>query len=198
MISTIVKPLSAQSVSLFNPVRMRVASPVIAGTLFALVPFQIWEIVFLLSEQAFKRRELAHKSNGLLCFGPESEVAVRDSGFRFSVALVQAKCCSFFSGGPSYLCSSRVGPGVLSELMNLTSLSPGSRIVMPYPGEPDRVFERILGWSVGDGTCWVSIGGDPWFILEDLGNVAGLFDGTGQSDYPRSVVNLEQNHGCTV
>ena len=29
-------------------------------------------------------------------------------------------------------------------------------------------------------------------ILEDLGNVAGLYDVTGQSDYPRSVVNLEQ------
>ena len=29
-------------------------------------------------------------------------------------------------------------------------------------------------------------------FLEDLGIVAGLFDVTGQSDYPRSVVNLEQ------
>ena len=34
----------------------------------------------------------------------------------------------------------------------------------------------------------MSIGGGS----EDLGNVAGLFDVTGQSDYPRSVVNLEQ------
>ena len=29
-------------------------------------------------------------------------------------------------------------------------------------------------------------------FLEDLGNVAGLCDATGQSDYPRSLVNLEQ------
>ena len=80
----------------------------------------------------------------------------------------------------------------MSELTNLTSLSPGSRIVVSYPCEPDRFFERILGWPVGDGTCWVSIGGRSRFILQDLGNVAGLFDVTGQSDYPRSVVNLEQ------
>ena len=73
----------------------------------------------------------------------------------------------------------------MSEIMNLTSLSPGSRIVVSYPGEPDRFFERILGWPFGDGTCWVGIGGDSRFILEDLGSAAGLFD-------PRSVVNLEQ------
>ena len=29
-------------------------------------------------------------------------------------------------------------------------------------------------------------------MLEDLGNVAGLFDVTGQSDCPRSVFKLEQ------
>ena len=63
---------------------------------------------------------------------------------------------------------------------------------MSYPGEPDRFFERILGWPVGDGTRWVSSGGGSKFLLEDLGNVAGLFDVTGQSDYPRSVVNLDQ------
>ena len=28
---------------------------------------------------------------------------------------------------------------------------------MMYPGELDRLFERILGGPVGDGTCWVSI-----------------------------------------
>ena len=78
-----------------------------------------------------------------------------------------------------------------SELVNLTLLSPGSKIVVLYPGEPDRFFERILGWSVCDGTCWVSSGGDSRFCLEDLGDVAGLFDVTGQSDCPRSVVNLE-------
>ena len=38
----------------------------------------------------------------------------------------------------------------------------------------------------------MSIGGDSRFTLVDLGNVAGMFDVTGQSDYPRSVVNLEQ------
>ena len=33
----------------------------------------------------------------------------------------------------------------------------------------------------------MSIGGDSKFILEDLGNVAGLFDVTGQADYPPRV-----------
>ena len=80
----------------------------------------------------------------------------------------------------------------MSELMNLALVNLGSRIVVSCPGEPDRFFERMLGWPVGDGTCWVSIGGDSRFMLEDLGNVAGLFDVTGQSSYPRSVFNLEQ------
>ena len=47
-----------------------------------------------------------------------------------------------------------------SEHMHLTSLNPGSRIAVSYPGEPDRFFEMILGWSVGDATCWVSTCGD--------------------------------------
>ena len=71
--------------------------------------------------------------------------------------------------------------GYVLELMNLASLNPESRIVLSYPGEPERFFERTLVLPVGDGTCWVTIGGD-----------GGLFDVTGQSDYPRSVVNLEQ------
>ena len=50
-------------------------------------------------------------------------------------------------------------------------------------------FRRV---RLNHTTCWVSIGGDSRFILENLGNVAGLFDVTGQSDYPRSVVYLEQ------
>ena len=53
-------------------------------------------------------------------------------------------------------------------------------------------FCRILGWPVGDGTCWLSIGGDSRLLLEDLGSVAGLYDVTGQSDCPRNVVNLAQ------
>ena len=63
----------------------------------------------------------------------------------------------------------------MSELVNLTSLNPGSRIVVSYPGEPDRFFERSQGWPTGDGTFLASIGGDARFVLEDLGNVAGLF-----------------------
>ena len=98
-----------------------------------------------------------------------------------------------------YRCSSRVEPASLrvrrvakmAELMNPTLLSPGSRIVVSYPGELDRFFERILGRPVGDWTCWVSIGGDSRLILEDLGNVSGLYDITEQSGYPRSVVNVE-------
>ena len=81
---------------------------------------------------------------------------------------------------------------VILRTCALPGLDQEHRIVVSYPGEPDRFFERILGWPVGDGTCWVSIGGDSAFILEDLGNVAGLLDVMGQCDYPRSVVFLEQ------
>ena len=42
----------------------------------------------------------------------------------------------------------------------------------------------------------MSTGGDWRFILEDLGTVAGLFDVTGHSDYPRSVVNFGTDRGC--
>ena len=38
----------------------------------------------------------------------------------------------------------------------------------------------------------MSVGGDSRLISEDLGNVAGMFDVTGESDYPRSVFHLEQ------
>ena len=38
----------------------------------------------------------------------------------------------------------------------------------------------------------MSIGNDSRFILKDVGRVAGLFDVTGRSDYPRSVAYLEQ------
>ena len=42
-----------------------------------------------------------------------------------------------------------------------------------YPGELDRLFERILGGPVGDGTCWVSIGrGDLGSVF--LGSVMSL------------------------
>ena len=64
----------------------------------------------------------------------------------------------------------------MSELVNLTLLSLGFRVVVSYPSEPDPFFERILGLPVGDGTCWVSIGGDSTFIFEDLGNVAVFFN----------------------
>ena len=38
----------------------------------------------------------------------------------------------------------------------------------------------------------MSTGGDSSFVLEDLGKVACLSNVTGQSDYRRWVVNLEQ------
>ena len=60
------------------------------------------------------------------------------------------------------------------NFMNLTSLNPGSQIVVSYPGEPDRFFERILGWPVGEGTCWVSIGGCSRFILGEFGQCCWL------------------------
>ena len=45
----------------------------------------------------------------------------------------------------------------------------------------NRLLERIFGWPVGDGTCWVSVGGDRKFTLGDLGSIVGLCDGAGQS-----------------
>ena len=53
-----------------------------------------------------------------------------------------------------------------------------------------RIF--FLGWPFVDGTCWVSIGEKSRMMLKDLGNVAGLYDVTGQSGYPRSIINVEQ------
>ena len=38
----------------------------------------------------------------------------------------------------------------------------------------------------------MSIGGDSRFIPGGLGNAAGFFDVARQSDYPRSVVSLQQ------
>ena len=49
----------------------------------------------------------------------------------------------------------------------------------------------MLGWPVGDGTCWVGIGDNSMMILEDLGSVAGLYDVTVPSGSPRNVVKLE-------
>ena len=57
----------------------------------------------------------------------------------------------------------------MSELRNLTLLSPGPRIVVSYP--------------CGEEKCWVSF--LWWFKV-------GLCNDTVQSDYPRNVVKLEQ------
>ena len=79
--------------------------------------------------------------------------------------------------------------------MNLTLLSPGSRIVVSYPGEPSRFFERIRCWLVGPlvmGRVGRALAVISKFILKDMGNAAGLSDVTGQSEHPRSVVHLEQ------
>ena len=67
LISTIVKPVSAQSFLLHKPFRMCVALSATAGILSALVPLLpllIKETGFLLSEhrQTSERQELAHKS----------------------------------------------------------------------------------------------------------------------------------------
>ena len=61
---------------------------------------------------------------------------------------------------------------------------------MSYPSEPDRFFERFLCFPVGDGTYWVSIGGDSRLILEVLGRAAALYDVVCLAHYPRRVVNL--------
>ena len=67
----------------------------------------------------------------------------------------------------------------------LTLLSPGSRIVVLYPGERERFFEIMLGWPIGDGTCWVSTGDKSRMNSKELGIVVGLYDVTRQSGYPR-------------
>ena len=63
-VSTIAKLLSAQSVLLRKPVRMRVAVSATTGVLSALAPLLIKEAGVLLSEyrQASQRQEVAHKS----------------------------------------------------------------------------------------------------------------------------------------
>ena len=38
----------------------------------------------------------------------------------------------------------------------------------------------------------MSIGEKSRMMLKDLGNVAGLYDVTGQSGYPGSIINVEQ------
>ena len=67
----------------------------------------------------------------------------------------------------------------MSVLADLTSLRPGSRVVVSYSGEPDRFSEIITGWPVGDGMCWVSIGADylgsSWMPPGD-GDVRALFE----------------------
>ena len=67
-----------------------------------------------------------------------------------------------------------------SELTVLTLLSPGSRTVVSYPGEPDHFFEKVLGWLVGVGTYWVSTGDKSIMNLWDLGNIACLYHVTQQ------------------
>ena len=65
---------------------------------------------------------------------------------------------------------------VRTERQNVAQ--PGSRIVVPYLGETDRVFDRILEWHVGDGTCWVSICGESRLLLK-VGARCCLVDVTG-------------------
>ena len=59
---------------------------------------------------------------------------------------------------------------------DVAQLRMSDRGVVPWRAR--SFFGRILGWPIGDGTCWVSIFGDSGLIIEDLGNVAGLFDDT--------------------
>ena len=66
-----------------------------------------------------------------------------------------------------------------------------------FPSKLNRLFKKFFGWSAEDGTCWVSIGFGPRFILGDLPNIVGLYDSAGQSGYPRNVVNLEQTMDVT-
>ena len=76
MISTIVsKPLSARSVLLCNPARMRVAFSATAVILSALASLLMKETVFLLSEwrQASEQQELAPKCTCPTVDCPEPE-----------------------------------------------------------------------------------------------------------------------------
>ena len=186
--------------------RIPVALSATASIPSALAPLLIKETVFLLSEfrQASERHELAHDSTCPILICPEPEVADLDFEVPFLCGLGTGVLIALaLAVILRYLCSSRVEPATLrvrrvrlnhSEDVRTeeSNVNQGSRIVVSYPGEPDRLCERILGWPVGRGTCWVSVGGDSRFVLKDLGSVAGLFDVTGQSDCPRNVVNLEQ------
>ena len=120
---------------------------------------------------------------GIRAAGARSEARLRQCGVQslrlrsgsFGFTAVPSRACLLGSplrGSSSacvvravshHLCESNLCDGAaakMSELGEITSLSPGSRIVVSYPSELDRFFERIWGWPVGDGTCWVSIGCD--------------------------------------
>ena len=81
----------------------------------------------------------------------------------------------------------------MSFLRDLASLMPGSRIVASYLGELDRLFAGIL-WV----TCRPrqTLGKHWWRLEVDCGRVRGgiaaLYDVTGLTDCPWSVVNVEQ------
>ena len=55
----------------------------------------------------------------------------------------------------------------------LTLSGRGCRIVVSYPSEQDRVFEKVFRWPFGDGACWASIGGNSGSIVKDLANTTG-------------------------
>ena len=77
----------------------------------------------------------------------------------------------------------------MPELMNLTSLSPGPRIVVSV----SRIVSsrEFSGGPVGEEMCWVNSGGSR-LILEDLFKVGVLYDVAVQSDSLRNFVKLEQ------
>ena len=157
MISTIVKPLSAQSLLLCKPARMHVAFSATTGILSALAPLQVKETVFLLSEyrQASEQQELAHKCTGPIVDCLEPENVDQEWEFPFLCGLGTGVLVALALA--SILCSHRVQPATLrvwrvrpnhsedARTERSHVVQSGSRIVASYPCELDRFVERILG-----------------------------------------------------
>ena len=108
MISTIVKPLSAQSVLLCKPARMRVALSATAGILSALVPLLIKETVFLLSEYPSGKSSpaSAHLPSWIV-WG--SRLLITSGSFRFCAAVLDALSLAVIL---RYMCCYRVEPTI--------------------------------------------------------------------------------------
>ena len=167
MVSTILKPLSAQMFCFANPARMRFALSAIAGVLSTLTHLLIQEAGYLLSENrwASERQEHVHKSRCFIVTCPGPEATELDCEFPFLCGLGTGVIVSLaLVVILPHVCSTGAEPAALRvrrvRLNHREMLGLGSRIVLSYPSEPDRVFHENFGWPFDDEAFFVSIAGD--------------------------------------